>query len=127
MIVPSRSLLVVLVTLGALLPACGTNDVDDVTDAIEDIEDADDARQAADVAWASFRTDFERLADEAATDEEAQRELAEACRDALAELREADDSRADQLESLCDDIRDADVEAEWEALQEEIERFDADS
>ncbi len=123
---PSRSLLVVVVTLGALLAACGPDDVDEVTDSVEDIEDADDAQQAADAAWASFRTDLERLADEAATDEEAQQELADACRDALEELREADDPRADQLESLCDDIRDADVEAEWEALQEEIERLDAD-
>lgn len=120
-------LLLAVLALGTLLlAACGEDDVDDVTESIDEIEDADDAEAAAEAAWTSFRTDLERLADDVATDEGAQEELADACRDALAELREADDPRADELEQVCDDIRDADAEAEWEALQAEIERIDAD-
>jgi chromosome segregation ATPase len=121
---PFIRLVVVTLAFAALMAACGEDEAE-VTETVEGIEDADDARQAADEAWASFRTDFERLGDELATDEDAQQELADACRDALEELRQADDPRADQLEAVCDNIRDADVEAEWDALREEFEQLDA--
>lgn len=124
-----RRVLLVLGVAFMFLAGCGDNDdsARDTSDRIEDTvqEGAEDLAKAADDAWASFRTNFERLVDEAATgDSEAQEELLDRCRDALQELREADDPDADRVGELCDQIRDADDETAWDELRAEFEELD---
>lgn len=106
----------------------GDVDVDNVdTEQIEDEvgDAADDVREETVDAWATFRTGFERLVDEASTgDDDAQTELLDECRDVLEELRQDDDPRADQVGELCDKIRDADDESAWDEVREEVDAID---
>lgn len=111
-----------------LLAGCG--DDDDTEDTLDRVEEnirdgAEDVGDTADDAWATLRTGFERLVDEAATgDDEAQDELLEECRDALEDLRQADDADAERVGELCDRIRDADDETAWDELRSEFEDLD---
>lgn len=112
--------------LGLVLVGCGDDDDGGETaDTIEDV--GEDVQETANDAWASFRTNAERLIDEAQTgDNEAQDELLDECRDTLQDLREADDPSADRLQSLCDDIRDADDDTAWDELRDEIEEIESE-
>lgn len=107
-----------------LLGACAGDDTPDVdTDRVEDA--AGEAREEAQDAWASFRTGFERLVDEASTGDSAARdELLNQCRDTLEKLRKAEDPRADKVGELCDRIRDADDETKWNEIRQEIDEID---
>ncbi|MBW3547287.1 MAG: hypothetical protein KY452_04000 [Actinobacteria bacterium] len=110
--------------MGLAFGACGDDETADRTaDTVEDV--AEDAADTAENAWASFRTGFERLVDEAATgDSEAQDQLLDQCRDTLEELRKADDPGADRVGQLCDNIRDADDETAWDDIRQEFEDID---
>ena len=114
-----------------VLGGCGDDDVDSAAEraeqaaerAAEEVKDeAGDAREAAEDAFATFRTGFERLVDEASSgDSEAQEELLDECRDSLEQMRKDDDPRAEQVGALCQHIRDADDSNAWEQIREEYE------
>lgn len=127
-----------VLAVSGLLVACGGDDEDgqSAEDLREDVEElADEAGdRAGDVAasaeeqlrdgWASLRTDGERLIDRIQTrgDSEAKQELLEDCRDRLEEAREAESSAADRIGSVCDRIRDADVDSgdEWDSIKDKV-------
>lgn len=112
--------------LGMLFVACG-DDAD--TQATQDtVEDATrDAREEAENAFATLRTEGERLLDEFQTRNapEAKQKLLEQCRDVLERLRKADSDQAGRVESLCDRIRDTDPAntSVWNEVREEITKL----
>ena len=87
-------------------------------------ETSSEARQQAREAWASVRTDGERLIDQIQTrnDPEAKQDLLDDCRDALERLRKNDAAIADRVEKLCDRIRDTDVSAgsAWNDVKQQL-------
>ncbi|MDQ4089738.1 MAG: hypothetical protein M3163_05490 [Actinomycetota bacterium] len=124
----SRSgLAVIVIALGALFVACGDNDVD--TEATQDtVEDATrDARQETENAFATLRTEAERLVDEFQTRNapEAKQRLLEQCRDVLERLRRADSDQVGRVESLCSRIRDTDPTnaSLWREVRDEITKL----
>ena len=88
-------------------------------DADLDTEKAkDNANQAAQTirretrdAWATLRTDGERLVDQVQTrnDPEAQKQLLEKCRDTVEQMRKNDQPNSDRVNQFCDKVRDTDV------------------
>lgn len=112
--------------LGTLFVACG-DDVD--TQATEDTvaEATRDARDEAENAFASLRTEGERLMDEFQTRNapQAKEKLLEQCRKALEELRKADSDRAGQVDSLCNRIRETDPSdaSVWQEVRDEIAKL----
>lgn len=125
---PITRLLAPFFALSLLLGACGDDTGDEqTTDTLDETVDdvTDDIEEGARTAWASLRTNAERLIDEASTgDSEAQEQLLEECRDTLQELRESGDKDTDRVEQLCDDIRDAEDDADWDALRNEVRAID---
>lgn len=113
------------VTLGLTLVGCDDADVetDATRDTIEEVGET--ASERAQEAFASLRTDSERLVDEIQTTNapQAKEDLLERCRDVLERLREAESEAADRVGEICDRIRDADVEdAEvWDTIRDEID------
>lgn len=121
-----RTLASACAAVGLLLGACGDDDVEDATETAEEV--AGDAAETAGDAWASFRTQFERLVDKASTgDSEAQEELLDRCRDSLQELRKDNDPKAERVGALCDKIRDADDGTAWDELRNEVKDIDSGS
>jgi len=89
-------------------------------------------RNQAEDAWASLRTDGERLIDNVQTrnDPEAKQQLLDRCRDAEERLRENDSRNADRVNEFCDNVRDADpnnsdawnrIKSEFETLRDQIQ------
>ncbi len=119
-----KTLAISIAALGLAFGACGDDDAADRTaDTVESA--AEDTADTGEDAWASLRTEFEELVDEAATgDSEAQEQLLEQCRETLEELRKADDPGAERVGQLCDNIRDADDETAWDELRQEVEEID---
>jgi hypothetical protein len=124
----SRSALAVaVIALGTLLAACGDNDVD--TEATQDtVENAtSDAREEAEKAFATLRTEAERLVDQFQTRNapEAKQRLLDECRDALERLRRADSNQVGRVESLCNRIRDTDPSnaSLWREVRDEIAKL----
>lgn len=121
------ALAVITVALGALFVGCGDNDAD--TEATGDTVEqaADEARQEAENAFASWRTDAERLLDEIQTRNapEAKQQLLDRCRDALEQLREADSAQADRVDDLCNRIRDTEVSnmSVWREVKDEVAKL----
>ncbi|MDP8936212.1 MAG: hypothetical protein M3O23_00395 [Actinomycetota bacterium] len=116
-----------LVLFGALFVACGEDDVDTgaTTDTVE--ERSTEAREQAENAFASFRTEAERLMDDirARNAPEAKQVLLDRCRDALEQLRQANSDQTDRVDDLCNRIRDTeptDTEL-WRQVQEEISKL----
>ena len=120
------ALVLIIIALGMLFVACG-DDAD--TQATQDtVEDATrDAREEAENAFATLRTEGERLLDEFQTRNapEARQKLLEQCRDVLERLRRADSDQAGRVESLCDRIRDTDPSnsSVWNEVREEITKL----
>lgn len=118
--------LVAVITLVTALGACGDDDADDVAREAE--EAAQEVGEAAQDAWASLRTDAERLVDEIQTrnDPEAKQQLLDRCRDTLEELRQAESPDADRVAAVCDRIQDADVNDRdaWSDVEREISELD---
>jgi len=121
-----RAVLGIVLAFALVSGACG-DDVD--TEATRDTvaESAQDAREAAENAFAELRTQGERLVDEVRTRNapEAKEQLLDRCRDALERLRKAESDRADQVDALCNRIRDADVENDdrWGEIKDELSRL----
>lgn len=90
-------------------------------------EAASDARAAARDAWASVRTDAERLIDEIRTQDapRLKEQLLDRCRDALERLRESGSDRADEVDRLCNRVRDTDVTNtdSWTDIRQEIDQL----
>lgn len=91
-------------------------------------EAADDARETARDVWASVRTDAERLIDEIRTRDapRLKEQLLDGCRDALENLREAGSDRADDVDRLCNRVRDTDVTNTdvWSEIKREIDQLE---
>lgn len=113
-----------LAVLATLFVACGNDGVD--TEATPDTveESARDARQEAENAFASWRTDAERLLDEIRTQgaPEVKQTLLDRCRDALENLRQADSPNVDRVDDLCNRIQATDVEdaAAWQQVKDAV-------
>ena len=120
------ALVLITVALGMVFVACG-DDAD--TQATQDtVEDATtDAREEAENAFATLRTEAERLLDEFQTRNapEAKQKLLEQCRDVLERLRKANSDQAGRVESLCNRIRDTDPSnaSVWREVREEIAKL----
>ncbi len=121
------ALIAVMAALATFLVACGADGVD--TEATPDTveEAAGDARQEAENAFASLRTDGERLLDEIRTRNapELKQTLLDRCRDVLERLRQADSPNADRVDDLCTRIRDTDVNdaAAWQQVRDELAKL----
>lgn len=117
----------VAIALGSLFAACGDNDVDPeaTRDTVE--ERAGDAREQAENAFASLRTDAERLLDQFQTRNapEAKQQLLDQCRDVLERLRRANSENVGRVQSLCDRIRDTDPanSSIWREVRDEINKL----
>ena len=107
----SRLTLVVLpLILGmAIAAACSESEVDQAQDTAKST--SKDIQQQTKDAWASFRTDSDRLVDQVQTknDPEAKKQLLDRCRNSVEQMRKANSTNADQVDKFCDQIRDADV------------------
>jgi len=117
----------ITVALATLLAACGDGDTD--TEATGDTveEAARDARQEAEDAFASLRTDGERLIDELQTRNapEVKQQLLDRCRDALERLRQAGSDQTDRVDDLCNRIRETDPNdpALWRDVRQQLEQL----
>ncbi len=121
-----HALVMITIALAALSAGCGENGADTATgDTVE--EAAMDARQEAEDAFASLRTDAERLIDELLTRNapEIKQQLLDRCRDALERLREAGSDQTDRVDDLCNRIRDTDPNdrAAWRDVREQVEQL----
>ena len=120
-------LLAVVLLAGAIVGAACEEGSDVTADQAQDRinETSDDIQAQADDAWASLRTDGERLIDEVQTrnDPEAKDQLLDRCRDAEERLRQDDNANADRINEFCDEIRDTNPEDSdaWNAIKS---RFD---
>ncbi len=114
----------IAIVLAALFAACADNDAD--PEATRDsVEDAGrDVREEAEDAFASLRTDGERLLDEIQTRNapEAKERLLNQCRDVLERLRQADSEHVDRVDALCNRIRETDPAdaSVWREVKDEI-------
>lgn len=136
-----RRLMIALavVVVGGLFMGCGDDDggqatsettqndagqvAEDVREGAENV--ASEAAQKLRSGWASLRTNSECLVDEIKTrnDSDAKQQLLDECRNRLQDAREADSDEADRIESICDRIRDTDVNAgdSWDSIRKEID------
>ena len=126
---------VVLITmaLGMLFVACGDDadteltqqDTETTQDTVDDA--ARDAREETENAFATLRTEGERLMDEFQTRNapEAKEKLLEQCRDVLERLRKANSDQADRVDSLCNRIRETDPSdaSMWREVRDEITKL----
>jgi hypothetical protein len=120
--------LLVATTFGVACSDDGTVDTDRAQDQAE--TSATQLREDARDAWASLRTDADRLIDELQTRNapDVKEELLDRCRDTQEQFRESNDNtNADRVGDLCENIRDADPDAQnaWEQIKQELERLDA--
>lgn len=120
------AVVLIAIALGMLFVACG-DDAD--TQATQDtVEEATrDAREEAENAFATLRTEAERLLDEFQTRNapEAKQKLLDQCRDVLERLRRANSEQVDRVDSLCNRIRDTDPSnaSVWQEVKDEIAKL----
>ena len=129
-----NALLTRLLAVGLLIGAVagvacsddGSVDTDRARDQAQQTQQ-DVSKEAKD-AWASLRTDGERLIDEVQTrnDPAAKQRLLDQCRDVLERMRQNDNASADRVETFCNRVRDADPNAEgaWNQIKAEFEALD---
>ena len=117
---------VLLATMVLVISAACDNDSEqDVRNAGENVQDSastagQNLQEAARNAWASLRTDSDRLIDRIQTngDSEAKQQLLDKCRDTVEQLRKGQSSSADQVNALCNDIRDRNPgDAGWDSIR----------
>lgn len=120
-----------MLVAGALvLAGCGDDNGDTTADTVEQQaeEAAGNAREAAEDAWASVRTDAERLLDEIRTQDAPRfkEQLLQRCRDSLERLREAESDAAGRVEQLCTRIQETAVgnADAWADIKREIDQLD---
>ena len=129
-------LLAGLVLFGAVgLAACSEDDTVDTSAAREQAQTAGQQAQSAakdaskDVkeAWSGVRVDSDRLLDriQARNDPEAKRELLDKCRNAQEKIAKSDSARAGDVNTLCDKIRDTDVNSRdsWNQIKDQMNQL----
>lgn len=126
--------LLALTVVSVLVAGCGNGDggqeaEDTVRDVAESAQDrAEGAAESLEDGWATLRTEAESLIDAISTrnDPEAKTQLLEKCRERLEDLRQADADDVQRVETLCDRIRDTDVDAgdAWTEIKKEIDDID---
>jgi hypothetical protein len=124
-----RGVALALVLLAAVVTGCSEETEDDARETATSLEQeareaAGDLRKAAGDAWASLRTDSERIVDQIQTrnDPNAKQQLLDKCRDSLEKLRRANSNSAERVDQLCSRIRNTDVNAReaWNDVKREI-------
>lgn len=119
-------MVLIAIALGVLFVACG-DDAD--TQATQDTvqEATRDAREETENAFATLRTEGERLLDQFQTRNapEAKQQLLDKCRDALERLRKANSDQAGRVDSLCNRIRDTEPSnaSVWREVKDEIAKL----
>ena len=126
--------LLALAVVPVLVAGCGNGDgaqeaEDTARDVAESAKDrAQGAAESLEDGWATLRTEAESLIDAISTrhDPEAKTQLLEKCRERLEDLRQADSDDVQRVESLCDRIRDTEVDAgaAWTEIKNEIDDID---
>lgn len=122
-------MLVALLLAGAVVAAACESDSDVNSGQAQDRarDTTGTVRDQARDAWASLRTDGERLIDNIQTrnDPEAKQQLLDRCRDAEERLRENDSRNADRVNEFCDNVRDTDLNNTdaWERIKAEFEQL----
>lgn len=131
-IIKRAPLTLALVLFGTALAACNAEDEQDLRDTGRDVQQqtrelSEDARRESSDAWASLRTDGERLVDQVQTrnDPESKQQLLDRCRDTLERLRKAGSPRAGQVDDLCTAIRAADVsnDSVWDGIRQRFNQL----
>ncbi len=118
------------VAMTLALAACGDDNGETTTETVEQQTEqaARDARAAAQDAWASVRTDVERLLDEIRTQQapKFKEEVLERCRDTLERLRKAESESTERVEQLCSRIEETDASNAdaWNDIKREIGEVD---
>ena len=116
----------ITIALGTLFVACG-DDAD--TEATQDTvaEATRNAREEAENAFASLRTEAEKLMDEFQTRNapQAKEKLLEECRKVLERLRKANSDQAGRVDALCNRVRDPDPSnaSVWREVRDEIAKL----
>jgi hypothetical protein len=110
--------------------ACDDSAAVDRDSAQATVQDAvREVRQDSREAWSGLRSDGERLIDrvQARNDPDAKKELLDRCRDAEERLSKLRDSYAGDVNKLCDDIRDADVNNSgiWNEIERRFNQIDS--
>lgn len=92
----------------AVIAACTSDDQEQVQSAASTA--AGEAKTQVKDAWASMRTDGERMIDAVQTrnDPAVKQDLLDSCRNTLEKMRKADNASADKVDALCTKIRDTD-------------------
>jgi len=102
----------VLFALSIAAVACSEDGTVDTDKAKEQANQAGETiRNETRDAWATMRTDGNRLVDQIQTrnDPEAQKQLLDNCRKSVEQMRKNDAPNSDRVNKLCDQIRDTDV------------------
>jgi hypothetical protein len=101
----------------------GSVDTEQVRDQAQ--QTRQDVKEQTKDAWASLRTDGERLIDQIQTrnDPAAKQRLLDQCRDVLEQMRQNDAASADRVEDFCDRVRDTNPDAQgvWNEIKAEFE------
>ncbi len=127
-----RFIIPILVMIaGVGFVACTAEDEASVDSGMATAErSASDLKADAKDAWASLRTDGERLVDRVQTrnDTDAKQQLLQSCRDALERLRKAEVDSAGRVDQLCTRIRDTDVNnsSAWTDIKSELQRLNTE-
>jgi hypothetical protein len=112
----------------AVALACTEEDQADIEQTAQ--ETTRDARTEARQAWASLRADSDRLIDRVRTrnDPQAKQELLESCRDTQERLQKDKNEFADEVNDVCNRIRDTDVSRTeaWDAIKKRIDELNRD-
>jgi hypothetical protein len=126
----SRLLAVALVATAVVGVACsddGNVDTDQARDQAQ--QTRQEVTKEAKDAWASLRTDGQRLIDEVQTrnDPGAKQRLLDECRDVLEEMRKNDAASADRVNKFCNRVRDTDPNADsaWNEIKAEFEELNS--
>jgi hypothetical protein len=123
-------LALVLLAVAAVAVGCSDDKTVDTDKAkAQATKAAEQVKQQTRDAWASVRTDGDRLADEVQTrkDPEAKKQLLDKCRDTVERMRKDDQPNADRVNKLCDRIRDADPNdsGTWNQIKDQIKELNA--
>jgi hypothetical protein len=126
--IASRMLVVLLLAGAVVAAACESDSGVNSGQAQDRARDTTGTvRDQARDAWASLRTDGERLIDNIQTrnDPEAKQQLLDRCRVAEERLRENDSRNADRVNEFCDNVRDTDLNNTdaWERIKAEFEQL----
>jgi|SRR5215217_2589614 len=121
----SRVLCGSLLLVAATGVACSEEDKTDSSSVKATVQDAaNQVKQQTKDAWASLRTDGDRLIDNVQTrnDPQAKQQLLDKCRDTVEKLRKDDSANADRVNTFCNKIRDTDpnTQSAWTEIKSQF-------